>query len=106
MKTIHTARNISLQEIKNVKGVGYSIIDDQTDRYMVHILGIKDNEVCKSNANLVFEAFNVANETGFTPRQLLEQRNELLEFAIEMVKRYPNSPWIYEQGNKAIQKTK
>lgn len=30
--------------------------------------------------------------------------NELLTFAIEMVKRYPNSPWITEQGNKAIKK--
>jgi hypothetical protein len=29
---------------------------------------------------------------------------ELLEFAMEMVKRYPNSPWIYEQGQKAINK--
>ena len=29
---------------------------------------------------------------------------ELLAFAIEMVKRYPNSPWINEQGQKAIDK--
>ena len=29
---------------------------------------------------------------------------ELLEFAIEMVKRYPNSPWIAEQGSNAIKK--
>ena len=36
--------------------------------------------------------------------KVVEQRDELLEFAIEMVKRYPNSPWIYEQGNKAIKK--
>jgi hypothetical protein len=28
----------------------------------------------------------------------------LLEFAIEMTRRYPNSPWIYEQGNEAIKK--
>ncbi|MDG4721855.1 hypothetical protein [Thalassospira aquimaris] len=30
------------------------------------------------NADLIAEAFNVANETGKTPRQLLEQRNDLL----------------------------
>ena len=32
----------------------------------------------RANATLFCEAFNVANETGLTPRQLLEQRNELL----------------------------
>ena len=29
---------------------------------------------------------------------------ELLAFAIEMVRRYPNSPWITEQGTEAINK--
>ncbi len=37
-------------------------------------------------------------------KKLIAAAPELLEFAIEMVRRYPNSPWIYEQGNKAIQK--
>jgi|GEM_PF-1988205 len=32
----------------------------------------------KENADLIAEAGNVANETGLTPRQLLEQRDELL----------------------------
>jgi len=32
----------------------------------------------KDDANLVADAINVANETGLTPRQLLEQRDELL----------------------------
>lgn len=31
-----------------------------------------------ANAELIAEAFNVTNECGLTPRQLLEQRNELL----------------------------
>lgn len=31
------------------------------------------------NLYLIAEAFNVANETGLTPRQLLEQRNKLLD---------------------------
>ena len=35
-----------------------------------------DNE---ANANLIAEAFNVLHETGLTPRQLDEQRRELLE---------------------------
>ena len=33
----------------------------------------------KANAKLIAEAGTVANESGFTPRKLLEQRNELLE---------------------------
>ena len=32
----------------------------------------------KANADLICEAGNVANETGLTPRELLNQRNELL----------------------------
>ena len=32
------------------------------------------------------------------------QSKELLEFAQEMVERYPNSPWITEHANKAIKK--
>lgn len=33
---------------------------------------------CKANAELTAEAFNVHTETGLTPRQLAEQRDELL----------------------------
>ncbi len=33
----------------------------------------------KANAELIKEAFNVTNKCGYTPRQLLEQRDELLE---------------------------
>ena len=36
-------------------------------------------ETQEANANLIAEAFNVTNDTGFTPRQLAEQRAELLE---------------------------
>lgn len=34
-----------------------------------------------ANADLICEAFNVATETGLTPRQLAEQRAELLNIA-------------------------
>lgn len=33
----------------------------------------------EANAELINEAFNVANETGYTPGQLAEQKAELLE---------------------------
>ncbi|KAB8156168.1 hypothetical protein EZY14_002815 [Kordia sp. TARA_039_SRF] len=35
---------------------------------------------------------------------LITAAPDLLEFAQEMVKRYPNSPWITDQANKAINK--
>jgi hypothetical protein len=38
----------------------------------------QNEEVELANADLIAEAFNAAHETGFTPRQLLEQRNVLL----------------------------
>jgi len=39
----------------------------------------------KANANLIAEAFNVANETGYTPRQLANQKAELLELLENIV---------------------
>lgn len=42
-------------------------------------------EECKANAQLIAEAGTVANECGKTPRELLEERNELLE-ALEEVR--------------------
>lgn len=35
----------------------------------------------EANAELIAEAFNVTNECGFTPAELLAQRNEFLEIA-------------------------
>lgn len=40
----------------------------------------------KANAKLIAEAGNVANQTGLTPMQLLEQRNEMLEALLEIIK--------------------
>lgn len=51
--------------------------------YTVDIIGMKSVVVasCESKevADLIKDAHNVANETGLTPRELLNQRNELLE---------------------------
>lgn len=33
---------------------------------------------------------------------LIAAAPQLLEFAIEMARRYPNSPWIHEQANATI----
>jgi hypothetical protein len=40
---------------------------------------IGDEEQIQANAKLIAEAGNVTNESGLTPRQLLEQRNEMLD---------------------------
>tara|TARA_R110000772_G_scaffold257526_1_gene374426 strand:+ start:391 stop:702 length:312 start_codon:yes stop_codon:yes gene_type:complete len=51
---------------------------------------------------------NLEEITTLSQRQanakLIAAAPELLEFAIEMVRRYPNSPWIAEQGTEAIKK--
>ncbi len=41
--------------------------------------GYYDAKTTQANADVIWEAFNVATETGLTPRQIAEQRMELLE---------------------------
>lgn len=43
---------------------------------------VDDRTVAETNAALIAEAFNVATETGLSPRQLAEQRDELLTAAV------------------------
>ena len=83
---------------KITKGSGFSVFPCKSIRehelssnvgvqnstgHIVASCGPASNEHSVPNADLIAEAFNVANETGLTPRQLLEQRNELLEALIE-----------------------
>jgi len=58
------------------------------DRFICNTYGNDTSDVkkCEANAKLIAAA------------------PDLLEFAVEMVSRYSNSPWIYEQGNNAIKK--
>ena len=44
----------------------------------------------------------ITKEIAIANAKLIAVAPKLLEFAIEMVKRYPNSPWIYEQANDII----
>lgn len=46
---------------------------------LVAVVGGLDEKQARANANLIAEAGNIANETGFTPRQLADQKAELLE---------------------------
>ena len=48
--------------------------------YSIHgVSGKLSKEERQANRDLIAEAGTVANETGLTPRQLLEQRDELLK---------------------------
>lgn len=48
------------------------------DSVICELAGCVHETKGESNAALILEAGNVANETGLTPRELLNQRNELL----------------------------
>lgn len=55
------------------------------------------------HANLIAEALTVANETGLTPRQLLEQRDELLEtckLGVKFIGSLPRTISQTQQENK------
>lgn len=47
----------------------------------------------EANADLIIEAGTVANETGLTPRQLLDQRNELIGVLDELANGYEGCMW-------------
>jgi hypothetical protein len=46
-------------------------------------IGFHSDEEVKANAELICEAFNVANETGLSPRQMKERIKELEELLTE-----------------------
>ena len=46
----------------------------------------------EANANLITEAFNVANDTGFSPRQLAEQNKKLVKLLTEIQAKKPLHP--------------
>ena len=62
------------------------------------------NEEQEANAQLIAEAGTVCNKLNLTPKQLADQRAELLEFVKEMRSRYANSPWIASQCDELITK--
>lgn len=52
----------------------------------------------------VANVYDTDGEEGNANARLITAAPDLLEFAQEMVRRYPNSPWIFEQGNEVIKK--
>lgn len=59
-------------------------------------IGNISKEEMASNANLIVEAGNVANETGLTPRELQKQRDELLE----ALKKINSLFWDYSESSE------
>ena len=65
----------------------------------------KDHVLIAELDNIKTKGFEQATPSAvYHNAKLIESAYELLEFAIEMVRRYPNSPWIAEQGTEAIKK--
>lgn len=58
----------------------------------------------EANAEFIAEAFTVAHETGLTPRQLAEQRRDLLEALHDLITR-PTDASARERVRAAIAKT-
>ena len=58
-----------------------------------------------ANADLICEAFNVANETGFSPRQLAERNKKLLEAMESIIEDPETASWIIETGKAAIKQS-
>lgn len=64
------------------------------------------NGTSLANAQLMAEAGNVANETGFTPRQLLKQHDKLLDLVEDILKWDSVRPEIVQKLNQVIAETK
>ena len=77
--------------IARINEIGIDVVEEKTGFGIVDLGNEKILNDCdypieeaKANANLIAAA------------------PDLLEFAQEMARRYPNSPWIHEQANVAI----
>ena len=71
----------------------YSYKEDERVGFSTHEIHWSDDGECV--AEVVHDKENA---------KLIAAAPELLAFAIEMVKRYPNSPWITNQATEAINK--
>ena len=48
-------------------------------------MSVESSGECADNSKLICEAFNVTNETGLTPSELLSQRDELAEVLSDFI---------------------
>lgn len=57
----------------------------------------------EANAQLIAEAGTIANQTGYTPKQLAEQKDELLKMLDKLIKMNPMHDGFHEARLEAIQ---
>ena len=96
MKTQHTQgkweyKKGSKYQFPKVSLNGYDLIINSTTESL---------EESEANAKLIAEAGTVANETGYTPRQLANQKTELLEALKSIIACY-NSGMVNPIDNMA-----
>ena len=63
----------------------------------------------KNSRKTIDEIYRAVDEINFEkkygfPVKLAEAAPEMLKYIQEMVRRYPNNPWIYEEGKTLIKK--
>ena len=78
----------------NGMSVYNNVSDDPCRNFTISACGHVGMSIKESEANvqLIAEAGNVTNESGFTPRELLEQRDSLLEVLIK------SRSWMINKG--------
>jgi len=78
MKTQHHTKEECFLS-HSINGTNVTINRNGGEVYIFRCYDLDDPEETEGNGELIEESFNVTNECGLTPRQLLEQRNNLLE---------------------------
>lgn len=62
-----------------------TVVEAKSQRPVANTDMIKEQSENEANASLIAEAFNVANETGLSPRELREQRNSLMDALLKIL---------------------
>lgn len=78
------------ENLTDIGSFGYNaeVLHKDHEGWFFQVSG-NSKEEAEANVNLICEAGNVANETGLTPKQLLEQRDELakaLELNLDIIR--------------------
>lgn len=103
-------RQLYLLKRKNVNLKKLEDMEDENEKIALLKMKLKsdkgynaDIEV-RISANQYGRIMGILHEKSPSNKKLIAAAPELLEFAKEIVKRYSNSPWIYEKANKIIKK--
>lgn len=81
MKEITKGKDWKIQMSQNPTATAYRVYDTSPENPIAIVYGL-NLHYAKVRAELIAEAGTVKNETGFSPRQLADQKAELVELAI------------------------